>query len=164
MCGFMRPTSGEVWINPAYRDPANRFPQEFGVILDRPAFIASYSGFENLRSLAVIRNVVGPLEVRATMERLKLDPDLKTPVRQYSLGMRQRLALAQATMEGQKVLLLDEPFNALDREGVQIAAKLLRDHHSAGGTLILTSHVSLDVLELPMRVFEIVDGTLAPHG
>lgn len=160
LTGFVRPDSGTVRIDPRFMDPKNIFPREFGVLIDRPGYIAGKNGLDNLLALARIRGLVGDAEVRMAMESLGLDPASRTRVGRYSLGMKQKLSLIQAMMEGQQVLVLDEPFNALDRSAAQKVHELLRAHKDQGGTLILTSHNDQDLDLLADEIHEIDDGKL----
>ncbi|MDO5645625.1 MAG: ABC transporter ATP-binding protein [Dermabacter sp.] len=140
LCLMMEPSSGTVTIDPQYLSDNGKFPEQFGAIIDRPGFIPTKSGFGNLKFLASFRKVIGDEAIKDTMQRVGLDPSLRTLVHRYSLGMRQRLALAQAIMEDQKVLVLDEPFNALDHSGVEMAYGVIRDAQAAGKTVVFTSH------------------------
>ncbi|MDR1264008.1 MAG: ABC transporter ATP-binding protein [Propionibacteriaceae bacterium] len=162
MCRFVAPDSGRVVIDPAYLDGKGVFPSGFGVIIDRPRFISNETGRDNLLELARIRRVVGPAEVDAAMERVGLDPDQGQHVGQYSLGMKQKLALAQAFMEGQPVLLLDEPFNALDEASCAAVHQLLREFLEEGRTIVFTSHNPDDVAALATRQCVIQDRHLFP--
>lgn len=160
LCGFISPDSGTVAIDPAYMSAGAVFPQEFGVIIDRPAYIAGLSGLDNLLGLARIRNVIGEEEVRAAMASIGLDPASRTKVGRYSLGMKQKLSIVQATMEHQRMLVLDEPFNALDKSSVAHVRAMLDEHRANGGTIILTSHNDADIELLADEVHEIDGGTL----
>lgn len=160
LTGFVRPDTGTVRIDPHYMDPGDTFPKDFGVLIDRPGYIAGKSGLDNLLALARIRGLVGEAEVRAAMEGLGLDPNSRTRVGRYSLGMKQKLSLIQATMEKQQVLVLDEPFNALDRSATATVHELLQAHLEQGGTLILTSHHDEDLDLLAQEIHEIDGGRL----
>jgi ABC-2 type transport system ATP-binding protein len=160
ICGFVRPDSGSVHINPRYLDPRNSFPQEFGVLIDRPGYLPHRTGFDNLQSLAAIRGRIGEQEIVAAMERVGLDPGLSQRVAHYSLGMKQKLALAQSFMEGQSVLLLDEPFNGLDESSVARVAALLESFLNEGRTLVFTSHQQADVDRLARQRYRIDAGRL----
>lgn len=160
LTGLVLPDSGLITIDPRYRDPRNTFPQEFGIVIDRPGYIAGRTGLENLLSLAQIRGIIGEVEVREAMRGFGLDPDAKTKVGRYSLGMKQKLSLVQATMEGQSVLILDEPFNALDRSSIDALRERLTAHREGGGTVVLTSHSESDLDVLADEVHEIDEGTL----
>ena len=109
ICGFIRPTCGEVLVDGKQVGVDVDYLPDAGVILETPGFIPYYSGCRNLKALADIRGLAGREEIRDTLTLVGLDPDLKLPVRKYSLGMRQRLGIAQAIMEQQKTLILDEP-------------------------------------------------------
>jgi ABC-2 type transport system ATP-binding protein len=152
---FVRPDSGEVHIAPDLCDRNGVLPVRFGVIIDRPGYISGLSGIDNLRTLARIRDEIGDAEIRAAMERVGLNPDTEQKVRHYSLGMKQKLALAQAFMENQQLLILDEPFNALDVDSVARIRTLLHELHEEGRTIVMTSHNQEDVDALAEHVFRI---------
>ncbi len=160
LCGFTLPTSGDVTIHPDYRPKGTEFPSNFGVIIDGPGYVGHWNGLKNLTSLANIRKLVDETTIRDTMTHLGLDPDSKTSVSRYSMGMKQKLAIAQATMEGQDVLVLDEPFNALDVTSTEILTNLLRRHRDQGGTIIFASHRSEDIDQLSDHTYRINDGRL----
>ncbi|MDR0959613.1 MAG: ABC transporter ATP-binding protein [Propionibacteriaceae bacterium] len=151
MCRFVVPDTGHISIDPAYLSPKGTFPVGFGVIIDRPGYIASRTGMDNLRELAAIRRVIGDDEIADAMERVGLDPETSQPVGKYSLGMKQKLALAQAFMEHQPVLLLDEPFNGLDESSVALVRELLQGFLDEGRTIVFTSHNPEDVAILSTR-------------
>lgn len=148
MCGFVKPDSGTVVINNRYLSKGRTFPEEFGILIDRPGFLSNQTGLENLEKLASIRGLIGASQISETMSKLGLDPNAKQPVRQYSLGMRQKLALAQAIMESPEVLLLDEPFNALDAESASVVRELLIGLNKQGVTVVFTSHNQADIDDL----------------
>ena len=162
MCGFLKPDSGTVSIDPRYLSPRRTFPQEFGVIIDRPGYLAHRTGRENLRALAAIRKVVGDQEIDTAMELVGLDPNLSQRVGHYSLGMKQKLALAQAFMEGQRVLLLDEPFNGLDESSVERVSALLESFLHEGRTVVFTSHQQADVDRLASQRYRLDAARLHP--
>ncbi|MFT4167233.1 MAG: ABC transporter ATP-binding protein [Microlunatus sp.] len=164
LCGFTLPTSGEVKIHPDYRPKGIEFPHNFGVIIDGPGYVGHWSGIKNLLNLARIRRLVDDAAVRDTMTRLGLNPDSKTPVARYSMGMKQKLAIAQATMENQQVLVLDEPFNALDATSAEILTTILREHRAKGGTVIFASHRAEDIVQLADHTYRINDGRLEHTG
>lgn len=145
MCGFVKPDAGTVSIDPTYLSKGRVFPEGFGVLIDRPGYIPSQTGLANLLSLARIRKVIDESRVREVMTQVGLDPDLPQKARHYSLGMKQRLGLAQAIMEDQPVLLLDEAFNALDEETVLEMRDLLKSLIAQGRTLVMTSHNRDDI-------------------
>lgn len=157
ICGFLTPDGGEIWIDPVYLSRGRTFPDRFGIAIDGPAYLPGHTGLDNLLQLARIRRLITTREVRSAMIRVGLDPDARQNVRNYSLGMKQKLSLAQALMEGPQVLLLDEPFNALDRESVVRVKEILRAENAEGTTILFTSHSATDVAELSDHVFEIRD-------
>ena len=114
ICGFLTPDSGTVRVRGNVLGGSRDFPENMGVLINSPGFISLDTGLQNLRYLAGIRGVIGDREIRSAMKKVGLDPDDRTRVEHYSLGMKQKLGLAQAIMEGQDILILDEPFNALD--------------------------------------------------
>lgn len=145
MTRFLTPDAGTVTIDERYLSKDRVFPESFGVLIDRPGYIPSLTGLENLMSLARIRNAVDEQHVRQTMTLLGLNPDLPQKARHYSLGMKQRLGLAQAIMEDQQILVLDEPFNALDEESTIEMRSLFQRLVQEGKTLIMTSHNRDDI-------------------
>jgi len=157
MCGFLAPDSGIVTIDPRFMSHGRTFPEKFGVIIDRPGYLAGKSGLNNLRELAAIRGVIGDEHIRQTMPLLGLDPDLRQPVRYYSLGMKQKLAIAQALMEDPRVLILDEPFNALDADSVSNVKRILKELNSQGVTIVFTSHDSADIDDMAAQRLVIRD-------
>jgi ABC-2 type transport system ATP-binding protein len=155
ICGFLSPNSGEVFVDPRYLSRGRTFPEHFGIAIDGPAYLPHITGLANLQELANIKKKISTREIRAAMQRLDLDPDSKQRVRNYSLGMKQKLSLTQAFMEDPDVLLLDEPFNALDARSVTLVKDILRDLRAAGKTMIFTSHNAVDIAELSDAIVEI---------
>lgn len=155
ICGFTVPDSGHVSIDPRFLSKNRTFPEGFGVIIDRPGYLPNKSGLDNLRDLAKIRGIIGDTEIKAAMESVGLPPGTKQAVRNYSLGMKQKLALAQAIMEEPQVLMLDEPFNALDVDSVTLIRNLLLSYCAEGRTIIFTSHNREDMDLLADNVFRI---------
>ena len=157
MCGFAKPDSGVVTIAPRYLSTKRDFPSKFGVLIDRPGFVPNLTGFQNLQKLARIQGLISDDEIRGWMTRLGLDPEAKQPVRKYSLGMRQKVALTQAFMEHPEVLILDEPFNALDKESAASVRELLKELASQGITIVFASHNESDVNDLAEVRYQIQD-------
>lgn len=131
-----------------------------GVIIETPGFIPYYSGFQNLKVLAGIKNKISAKEIREAIQTVGLDPDLKLPVKKYSLGMRQRLGLAQAIMENPSVLILDEPMNGLDKNGVEEIRKLLLFMKDESKIIVIASHNAEDIRVLCDEVHEMEQGEL----
>ncbi|MFA1738981.1 ABC transporter ATP-binding protein [Lysinibacillus fusiformis] len=155
LCGFSAPNKGEVQIDGKILGRDITFPDNFGVIIDRPGYISNKTGLENLRSLALIQNKISDNDIATTMSLVGLQPNAEQKVKDYSLGMKQKLAIAQAIMENQQVLVLDEPFNALDNDSVQHIRELLLQFKKEGRTIILTSHNQDDINLLCDKVYRI---------
>lgn len=155
MTRFVTPDAGTVHIDGAYLSKDRVFPEGFGVLIDRPGYIPGQTGLQNLMSLARIRKAVDERKVRDTMNLVGLDPDLPQKARHYSLGMKQRLGLAQAIMEDQPVMVLDEPLNALDEDTAVEMRQLLRELVDQGRTLVMTSHQREDIESICDTTFRI---------
>lgn len=132
ICGFMRPDKGKIYVDGKRIGKDVDFPESIGVIIETPGFIPHETGFSNLKILAGLKGLIGKDEIRATIQKVGLNPDMKKPVAKYSLGMRQRLGIAQAIMENPSVLILDEPFNGLDKHGVGEMRQLLKELKKEG--------------------------------
>lgn len=161
ICGFIRPTSGEITVNGKRVGRDVDFPEDMGIIIETPGFIPYYSGYKNLKLLAGLNNRIGKDEIRNSMEQVGLDPDLKRHVRKYSLGMRQRLGLAQAIMENPKILILDEPFNGLDKDGVMEMREYLLSYKKQRKTILICSHSAEDISVLCDTVHEMDKGRIS---
>ena len=153
--GFLKPTSGKVIVDGKEIGKDTDFADNIGIIIETPGFLSSYTGFKNLEYLASIKNVIGKKEIQESMERVGLDPNSKKKVGKYSLGMRQRLGIAQAIMENPDILILDEPMNGL--EEVRGILLNLRDE---GKAIILASHNKEDIEVLCDEVYEMDHGKL----
>ncbi len=160
MCGFIRPTKGTVESNGKVIGRDVDYLPDAGVIIETPGFIPYYSGFQNLKVLAGIKNKISAKEIREAIQTVGLDPDLKLPVKKYSLGMRQRLGLAQAIMENPSVLILDEPMNGLDKNGVEEIRKLLLFMKDERKIIVIASHNAEDIRVLCDEVHEMEQGEL----
>lgn len=158
ICGFMSPDAGQILIN-GERVKANA-PQDIGIIIEHPGFIGSMSGFRNLRLLASVKRRLSSDEIREVMRKVGLDPASKKKVSKYSLGMRQRLGIAQAIMENPEILILDEPMNGLDKQGVKEVRELLLSLKEQGKTIIMSSHYTEDIEHLCDTVCELDNGNI----
>lgn len=154
IAGFLRVSDGQVRIYGKEVGKDKDFGEEIGLIIENPGFLNGYTGYKNLEFLAGIRRVIGKKEIRDSMERVGLDPDCRKKVGKYSLGMKQRLAVAQAIMEDPKILILDEPMNGLDDQGVEDIRKILLQMKEEGKTILLASHNREDVEVLCDEVYE----------
>lgn len=161
ICGFMHPTAGEIIVNEKKIGKDCDFPEQTGVVIETPEFLPYRSGYQNLKILADLKRKIGRDEIEKAMRLVGLDPKLRRPVRKYSLGMRQRLGLAQAVMEEPLLLILDEPMNGLDKEGVADMRKYLLQLKKQGKTILIASHSSEDIAVLCDEVHELEHGRLA---
>lgn len=160
ICGFVKTTEGEIVVNEKRVGKDIDFPTNIGFIIETPGFIPYYSGYKNLMLLAGLNHVAGKEEVIKAMEAVGLDYRLKRTVKKYSLGMRQRLGLAQAIMENPSILILDEPFNGLDKDGVSDMRKYLLNLKEQGKTILIASHSAEDIRILCDTVSEMDKGEL----
>lgn len=163
ICGFVRSTEGEILVKEKKIGKDMDFIPDAGIIIETPGFIPYYSGLKNLRLLASIQKKVSESEIREVMQMVGLNPDMKRVVKKYSLGMRQRLGLAQAVMENPDILILDEPFNGLDKEGVAEMRKYFLRLKEEGKTILLCSHSTEDIKVLCDKVYEMEHGKIIEH-
>ena len=140
ICGFLFPTEGQVIVNGLRVGIDTDFPPSLGIIIETPGFLPNLTGVKNLEILASLNKKIGLKEITASIRRVGLDPHMKKPVSKYSLGMRQRLGIAQAIMEDPALLILDEPFNGLDKTGVTEMRSLIKGLKEEGKTILLASH------------------------
>ncbi len=158
ICGFVRPTGGRIVVDGVVVGQEVDFPEHIGIIIETPGFLSMKSGYQNLALLAGLNRRIGKERIRESMQMVGLDPDSKLGVGKYSLGMRQRLGLAQAIMEEPSLLILDEPFNGLDLDGVQDMRKYLLQLRDEGKTILLSSHHAEDIAVLCDEVLELDKG------
>ncbi len=156
--GFMRLDEGEISVDGQKVRPL--VAQNLGLIIEQPGFISHLSGYKNLCLLAGIHGKIGPQKIRSTIEKVGLDPTEKKHVRKYSMGMRQRLAIAQAIMEDPPLLVIDEPMNGLDKHGVAEMRELFKSLRDVGTTVLLSSHYGGDIEALCDTVCEMDQGRL----
>lgn len=161
ICGFLRPDSGTIFINHEEVGLYQDFPKDIGIIIETPGFLPHLSGTQNLKILASLQKKANDHTIRAVLEQVGLDPNTKKPVGKYSLGMRQRLGFAQAIMEDPSLLILDEPFNGLDKYGVVHIRNVIKGLREEGKTIILASHNQVDIDELCDTVCEMDAGVLS---
>lgn len=159
--GFLKPTSGRVIVDGKEIGKDTDFADNIGIIIETPGFLSSYNGYKNLEYLASIKNIIGKKEIKESMQRVGLDPNSKKKVSKYSLGMRQRLGIAQAIMENPDILILDEPMNGLDNQGVEDVRNILLNLREEGKSIILASHNKEDIEVLCDEVYEMDHGVLS---
>ena len=160
ICGFLNPTGGKVAVEGKRIGRDRDFPESIGIIIEAPGFLPQFSGLKNLEMLASIRGKLTLTEIADVIRRVGLDPTSRKPVGKYSLGMRQRLGIAQAIMEKPRILILDEPTNGLDKHGVVEIRELIRSLKDPERTILIASHNVADIDELCDTVCEMDAGVL----
>lgn len=156
--GLVRPSSGKVFLDENEIHVEKHNCAKIGLVIENASLYPSYTGLKNLMLLAKINNYVSEEEVRNAIKRVGLDPEDKRIVRKYSLGMKQRIAIAQAIMEKPDFLFLDEPTNALDTEGIEIVRNIIREEFKRGALVFLASHNKEDIEMLCDETFNMAEG------
>ena len=160
ICGFLIPDGGSITVNGERVGVDVDFPRDMGLIIETPGFLPNVTGLKNLEILASLNKKIGLEGIAAAIRRVGLDPLMKKPVGKYSLGMRQRLGIAQAIMENPSLLILDEPLNGLDQHGVMEMRQLIKGLKEQGKTILLASHNQGDIDELCDTVCEMDAGVM----
>lgn len=160
ICGFLKVDIGEIFIEGKKLGKDIEAPSDVGVIIENPGFLPGYNGYQNLNFLCGIKKKVSRQDIMNVMERVGLDGKSKKHVGKYSLGMKQRLGIAQAIMEDPSLLILDEPMNGLDNQGVQDVRTLLTELKKEGKTILLASHNKEDISVLCDTVVEFDKGRI----
>ena len=158
ICGLLTPTSGTVVVDGKRIGKDVDFPTDIGIIIETPCFVPHQSAFTNLKNLAAIRGRIRDERIKEVLALVGLQPEDKKRVGKYSLGMRQRLGIAQAIMENPSLLVLDEPMNGLDKDGVEDMRKLFKELREEGKTILLCSHNAEDIAVLCDEVYEMEKG------
>ena len=156
--GFLRPTTGTVTINGISLGKKNEFPKNTGILIEKPGFLPYKNGFQNLKYLSQIQKLINDQEIYKVLEQTGLTSAAKKLVGKYSMGMKQRLGIAQAIMENPEILILDEPMNGLDDQGASQMRKLFLQLRNEGKTILLASHMQEDIHELCDKVYRIEIG------
>lgn len=161
--GLIRPTNGEIYINGKILGKDITFPESIGLFLENPAFLEGYSGFQNLKMLASIQNKADYAKIKKTIMAVGLNPDDKKKYRKYSLGMKQRLGIAAAIAEEPEIVILDEPTNSLDADGVEIVKQIILLQKERGALVIISCH-DLSILQMMSdEIFLIESGQITKH-
>lgn len=161
--GLIRPSQGEISMNGKILGKDISFPNSIGVFLENPAFLDAYSGFNNLKLLASIKSVASDDGIRNTLLRVGLDPDSNKKYKKYSLGMKQRLGIAAAIMEKPEIVILDEPTNSLDEDGVDLVKHIVRNEKERGALVIVSCHDEGILKGMSDEVFLLEQGRLIGH-
>ena len=158
IAGLLVPDSGSVVIDGKVLHKDMSFPPSIGIVIENMNLLPQYNAFDNLKILGKIKKTATDEDIKTALERVGLKSDLK--VKKFSLGMKQRLNIAQAVFEKQKIILLDEPTNALDNDGVQLIYKLLKEEKERGALVVITTHHKEDLEEICDVVLKMTEGQL----
>lgn len=161
--GLIRPSQGEISMNGKILGKDISFPNSIGVFLENPAFLDAYSGFNNLKLLASIKSVASDEDIRNTLLRVGLDPNSDKKYKKYSLGMKQRLGIAAAIMEKPEIVILDEPTNSLDEDGVDLVKHIVRNEKERGALVVVSCHDEEILKGMSDEVFLLEQGRLIGH-
>lgn len=162
--GLINLDSGSIFIDGEKRHDKIEFPPETGIVIENMELLPECSAKRNLQMLAKIKNIADEKDIIFSLERVGLDPDSDKKVKKFSLGMKQRLNIAQAIFENQKIILLDEPTNALDEEAVQLIYKIIREEKSRGATIIVATHHKEDLKEVCDVILKIAEGKIVEEN
>ena len=162
MAGLIRPTKGKVLLDGRRLGEELSFPSDMGMLIENPAFLDGYTAAQNLRLLAGIRKKVGEERIREVLEQVGLGYEDKRKYRQFSLGMKQRLGIAGAVLEHPQLLLIDEPTNALDTDGIQMVQRLLLEEKSRGALIVLACHDFSILQSLSDVLYSVKEGRVTP--
>lgn len=160
ICGLIRPSSGKVIIDSEVLGEKQDFPQSVGALIENPGFIDKYTGYQNLKILAEIKKEIGKEEIEAVLEKVGLQEQKHKKYKKYSLGMKQKLGIAAALMEKPRLILLDEPTNALDEASVKMLHNLLLEYKQEGALIILASHDREELEQLSDIIYEVENGRI----
>ncbi len=163
ICGFMAVSDGEITIDGKTVGTGGNMPHNIAFTIEEPAFLEEYTGKKNLEFLYRLRHNKNSEWISEVMKKVRLDPESKKKAGKYSLGMKQRLAIAQVLMEDQPILIFDEPMNGLDRQGVAEIRELILEEKRKGKLILLASHNSKDIDYLCDKVYELENGMMVDH-
>lgn len=160
ICGLIRATEGQVVINNEVLGKDISFPREIGILIENPSFLNELTGYKNLEYLANIKKIIGNKEICSAIESVGLDSKDKRKYKKYSLGMKQRLGIAQAIMESPKIIILDEPTNALDTDGVILLNQILKEYKEKNHIILLANHDKEELENIADEIFLIENGKI----
>lgn len=158
--GLIRPSSGRVIIAGKMLGRDMSFPESIGVLIENPSFISGYTGYKNLKVLADIKGIIGDKQIKESIRKVGLNPEDKRKYRKYSLGMKQRLGIAAAIMEQPDIILLDEPINAIDENGVEQVRKILNELKDMNRVIIIACHDREELERLSDVIYDMAEGRL----
>lgn len=160
ICGLIKPTEGTIEINNKKLHENISFPESVGALIENPGFLPNYSGRKNLKLIADIKGIIGYDEIDKLMDLIGLDLIDKKKYKQYSLGMKQKLGIAQALMEDPELIILDEPTNALDEKSIQNVLELIKEEKEKGKTILIASHDKVNLEKVSDVIFKMENGRI----
>lgn len=158
LCGFYMPTVGEILFDGKNYTKKNRFYPALGALIEKPMFLPNLTGFENLELLASIKNKITKEDILDALKKVNLLDEKDKKYKKYSLGMKQKLGIAQAFMEKPDVIILDEPFNGVEEETAIALRNMLKELKKQGKLIILATHMKEDVMDLSDVIYEVQNG------
>lgn len=163
IAGLIRPTKGKITIDGKGLGKDITFPPDIGLLIENPAFIDNYTALQNLKLIANIHRVVDEKRIREVISQVGLDPDDKRKYKQFSLGMKQRLGIAGAVLENPQLILIDEPTNALDTDGIEMVRKLITEQKERGALIVLACHDFSVLKELSDEIYFVKEGCVTEY-
>lgn len=160
LCGLYHPTSGEVIVDGIDIHKKDVFPKDMRVLIEKPNFLPNLSGLDNLKLLASIQNKITEEDIILILKKLNLDKDMNKLYHKYSLGMKQKLAIAQVLMEDPKIMIFDEPLNGIEEKTASVIRKILCEEREKGKIILIASHIKEDVYSIADTIFKIDDGEI----
>lgn len=163
ICGLYTPTNGSVVINGVNIHEKNSFYEDMRILIEKPNFISQLSGFENLKVLASIQNKIGVDEIESALKQVNLYEERNKKYSKYSLGMKQKLGLAQVFMENPKVMILDEPLNGIEEKTANKIREILKEEKKKGKIILIASHIKEDIIGLADEIYKIEEGVISKY-
>ncbi|WP_286909817.1 ATP-binding cassette domain-containing protein [Clostridium sp. UBA1652] len=163
ICGLIKATEGEITVDGKVMGKDISFPENLGVLIEYPGFLPNFTGFKNLKYLADINGKIGEEEIKEAIKKVGLDPEDKRKFKKYSLGMKQRLGIAQAIMENPDLVILDEPTNALDADGVNLINSIIKDLKKQNKLILLANHDKEEIEGISDEIYTIQLGKITDH-
>ena len=163
IAGLIRPTKGTITIDGKQLGKDITFPPDVGLLIENPAFIDNYTALQNLKLIANIHRAADEARIREVINEVGLDPDDKRKFKQFSLGMKQRLGIAGAVLENPQLILIDEPTNALDTDGIEMVRKMVIEQKERGALVILACHDFSVLKELSDEIYFVKEGRVSPY-
>ena len=163
ICGLVVPTSGEIIIDNKKLGTDIDLPENLAGIIEEPGFLENYSAYKNLQFLSMIKNKIGKEEIIQTLKSVRLDPYSKLHVGKYSMGMKQRLGIAQAIMEKPELIILDEPSNALDEKSEEILWQIVSEEKERGALILISCHTTETLEKVSDEIFRMDMGQIKEH-